>query len=92
MNSRNNKTRTSEVGAISKAQKGENILSKKPHSAKKSKRGTLLDFLTDNPLQNIEKLEGGPLGDIKKFSKKKSHSAEKYPKGTFRHVRFCRFP
>ena len=76
MNSRNNKTRTSEVGAISKAQKGENILSKKPHSAKKSKRGTLLDFLTDNPLQNMENLEGGPLGDIKKFSKK-SHTVPK---------------
>ena len=35
-----------------------------------------MDLLTCIPLQNIKKLEGGPFGDIKKFSKK-SHSTEK---------------
>ena len=65
-----NKTRTSKVGAISKAQKAQNIFlekneffffQKKSHSAGKCKRGTLLDLLTYIPLQNIKKLEGGTL-------------------------------
>ena len=47
-----------------------NFFSKKLHSAEKCKKGTLLDLLTYMPLQNIEKLEGGPFGDIKKVSKK----------------------
>ena len=42
-------------------------------------------------LQNIKKLEGGPFGDRNCFEKK-SHSAEKNPKGgLFGPVRFCRF-
>ena len=69
-----NKTKTSKVGAISKAQKPQNIFSeknlkfleknsfqKKSHSAEKCKRGTLLDLLTYILLQNIKKLEGGTL-------------------------------
>ena len=89
-----NKTRTSKVGAISKAQKAQNIFlekidifenfffHKKSHSAKKCKRGTLLDLLTYIPLQNIKKLEGGTLwGHLKNFEKK-SHSAEKNQRGT----------
>ena len=60
---------------------------------KNVKGGTLLDLLTNIPLQNIEKLKGGPFGDIKKVFEKKSHSAEKNPKGgPFGHVRFCMFP
>ena len=39
------------------------------HSAANVK-GALLDLLTYILLQNIKKLEGGPFGDIKKFSKK----------------------
>ena len=43
---------------------------------------THMDLLTYIQLQNIRKREGGPLRDIKK-----SHSAEKKPKGgPFRHV------
>ena len=63
--------RTSKVGATSKVQKAQNIFLEKmkifeffSHSAKKCKRGTLLDLLTYIPLQNIKKLEGGPFGDI----------------------------
>ena len=69
-----NKTtrRPSKVGAISKAQKAQHFFGKKlkflifffqkkSHSAKKCKRGTLLDLLTYISLQNIKKLEGGTL-------------------------------
>ena len=67
-----NKTRTSKVGAISKPQKAQNIFlgknlkflkyfffRKMSHSAEKCNRGTLLDLLTYILLQNIKKLEGG---------------------------------
>ena len=50
----------------------------------------LLDLLTYIMLLNNQKLEGGPFGGIKKFSKKKSHSAEKIERGPFSLVRFCR--
>ena len=51
--------------------------------------GTLSNFRKSSLLQNIEKLEGRPFGDIK-FSKKKSHSAEKNSKGgPCSPVRFC---
>ena len=43
---------------------------KKSHSAKKCKRGILLDLLTYIPLQIIKNLEGGTLWGQKKFSKK----------------------
>ena len=57
------------------------------HSAEKSKRGTLWDLLTYIQLQNIKKFEGGPFGDIEKFSK--SRIVPKKTK-TFSPVRFCR--
>ena len=76
------KTRTSKVGAISKAQKAQNIIlgknlkflnffRKLSHSAEKCKGGTLLDLSTYILLQNFKKKSKG---------------------GPFRHVRFCRFP
>ena len=37
---------------------------KQSHSAEKSERGNLSDFLTFILLQNIKKLKGGPCGDI----------------------------
>ena len=73
---------------MSKAQKAQNICLEKnlkflnffrkmSLSAKKCKRGTLLDLLTYILLQDIKKnSKGGPLG-TSKFSKKKLHSAEK---------------
>ena len=63
---------------------------KKSQSAEKCKRRTLLDLLTYIPLQNIKKLKGGTLWGQKKFSKKKSHSAEKHSKGgPYSLVLFC---
>ena len=70
-----NKTRTSKVGAISKAQKAQKKIFGKKHeflkkkiSFKKSrivpknvKGGTLCDVLTYIQLQNMKKLEGGTL-------------------------------
>ena len=91
-----NKTRTSKVGAISKAQKAQNnFLGKKLEifenffSFEKSrkvpnnvKRGTLLDLLTNIRLQNIKKLEGGPFEDNKKFSKKVAQCRKNHKLGT----------
>ena len=48
---------------------------------KNVKGGTLWDVLTDIQLQIMKKLEGGPFWNIKYFFEKKSHSAEKNPKG-----------
>ena len=85
-----NKTRTSKVGAISKAQKAQNIFlekieiffsQKKSHSAEKCKRGTLLDLLTYIPLQNIKKLEEGPFGDIKFFLEQSRTLPKKIQRG-----------
>ena len=60
---------------------------------KNVKGGTLLDLLTNIPLQNIKKLKGGTLWGHLKIFEKKSHSPEKNPKeGPFGHVRFCMFP
>ena len=59
---------------------------------KNVKGGTLLDLLTNIPLQNIKKLKGGPFGDIKKFSKKSRTVPKKIqrgdPLGTSGFVRF----
>ena len=53
------------------------IFGKKGHNAeKKLKGGTLWDFSTSIPSQNIKKMQGGPFEE-KFFSKKKSRSAEK---------------
>ena len=100
---KSNKTRTSKVGAISKAQKAQNIFlekkleifekkifQKKSHSAEKCKMGTLLDLLTYIPLQNIKKLEGRTLWGHLKIFEKKSTVPKKPKGGPFRHVRVCR--
>ena len=57
----NNKTGTSKVGAISKAQKAQKtfFFRKMSHNAEKCKRGTLWALLTYILLQNIKKLERG---------------------------------
>ena len=52
--------------------------------SKKKKGGTLWDFLPSTLLQNITKIKGEAFGDIKKFSKKKSHNAKKLSR-----FRFC---
>ena len=77
------------------------VIFEKVFSFKKSSRivpknvegGTLWDLLTYIQLQNLKKTRRGhPFETLNFFSKKKSHSAEKNPKGgPFRHVRFCRF-
>ena len=47
------------------------------HIAEKcKKRGILYDFLTSMLLQNITKIEGGPFGLIKKFSRKSAEKIE----------------
>ena len=77
-----NKTRTSKVGAISKAQKAQNIFFEKlkfsnffffrkvSHKAEKCERETLWDLLTYIQLQNIKNSKGGPLETLKIFRKK----------------------
>ena len=45
------------------------------------KGGTLLDLLTNIPLQNIKNSKGGPFGDIKKFSKKSRTVPKKIQRG-----------
>ena len=87
-----NKTRTSRVGAVSKAQKAQNIILDetwsfwKVFSCKKSrtvpknvKEGTLFDFQTCILLQNNKILKGGPLGTLEKF--RKSRTVPKKSKG-----------
>ena len=100
-----NKTRTSKVGAISKAQKAQNIffgkklaifekffLSKKSHSAEKCKRGDPLGFINIHSVAKYEKnSKGDPFETLKFFSKSRT-VPEKSKGGPFRHVRFCRFP
>ena len=83
-----NKTRTSKVGAIPKAQKAQNIFSRKKNfcrkmsnNAKICRWGTLLDLLTDILLQDFKNSKGVPFGVIKKFSKKVAQCRKK-PKGT----------
>ena len=46
------------------------------------KGGTLLDLLTNIPLQNIEKLKGDHLGTLKKFQKKVAQCRKKSKGGT----------
>ena len=57
-------------------------VSGKSHSAEKCKRGTFWDFLNIHSVTKYQKIDGGPLGAIKKVSGKnekfeQSHSAEK---------------
>ena len=86
--SKRNKTGTSKVGAISKAQKAQKTFQKNlkflifffqkmSHSAEKCKRGSLWALLTYILLQNIKKLERGTLLRHKKFSKKVAQSRKK---------------
>ena len=50
---------------------------------KNVKGGTLLDLLTNIPLQNIKKLKGGdPLGTLKNFRKKVAQFRKKSKGGT----------
>ena len=88
-----NKTGTSKVGAISKAQKAQNIFFGKKLEIfefffgkcrtvpKNVKEGSLFDFQTCILLQNYKKLKGRSLWGHKKIFEKKSHSAEKNQKG-----------
>ena len=95
------KTRTSKVGAISKAQKAQNIFfwkkliffsfKKKSHSAEKCKRGTLLDLLTYILLQNNKKTQkGGPFGTLQNVRKKVAQCRKKSNGGPFSLGRFFR--
>ena len=78
-----NKTRTSKVGAISKAQKAqknffgkklvvfEKKIQKKLHSAEKCRRGGPLGFINIHSVAKYEKTRGGdPFETLKIFSKK----------------------
>ena len=53
------------------------------HSAEKIKKGTF-GFSTSILLQNIQKTEGEPFGDIEKFSRKVSQCRKK--KGALCHI------
>ena len=100
-----NKTRTSKVGAISKAQKAPNIFLEKKLEIfenfsslekcrlvpKNVKGEILLDLLTYILLQYIKKPLGDLLGTLKNFRKKVA-VPKKIQRGPVRHVRFCRFP
>ena len=102
-----NKTRTSKVGAISKAQKAQKnffgktckfwkkfFFQKKSHSAEKCKREDPLGCINIHSVANHEKTwRGDPFGTLNFFSKKSRSVPKKSPKGgSFRHVRFCRLP
>ena len=90
-----NKTRTSKVDAMSKAQKTYNfekkILSKKSHSAEKCRRGDPLGLINIHSVAKYEKTRrGDPFETLKIFSKKKSHRAENkrgVPFGPFEFLR-----
>ena len=51
------------------------------HSAEKCKRGPFLIYKQAFCSKITKNSKGGPFGDIKKISKKKSHSAGKKSKG-----------
>ena len=53
----------------------------KSHNAEKTERGDPLRFFNIRSVGKLQKIEGGPFGEIFFFSKKKSHRAEKYSKG-----------
>ena len=58
------------------SEKNENF--QQSHSAEKSERRDPLGFSNIRSVAKYQnKLKGGPFEDIKKFSKKKSHKAEK---------------
>ena len=90
-----NKAGTSQVGAMSKAQKAQNIFLEKnlkfsrkkffqemSHSAEKCKRGSLFDLKTRILWQKkTENSKGGPFGDNKKISKKSRTVSKKIERG-----------
>ena len=98
LNGNNNKTRTPQVGAISKAQKAQNIFfleknlkfSKKnffrkmSHSAQKLKnRGPFLIYKHAFCSKITKNSKGGPFGDIKKNSKKNLTAPKKIERGGY---------
>ena len=90
-----NKTGTSKVGAISKAQKGQKTFFKKnfqkmSHRAGKCESGILWALITNILLQNIEKTRKGDSFETLKYFQKKLHNAKKIERGPFSLVRFCR--
>ena len=66
-----NKTGTSTVGAISKAQKAPNTFQKMSHRAEKCKKGTLWALLTYILLQNVTKTRKGDSFETLKIFRKK---------------------
>ena len=72
---KNNKTRTSKVGAISKVQKTQNIFfQKKSHSAEKCKRGDPLGFINIHSVAKYEKTRRGDPFETFKICSKKSRT------------------
>ena len=100
----NNKTGTSKVGAISKAQKAQKTFLKKKLEIfeffsfrkcrivpKNVKKGEPLGFINIYSVAKYQKTRKGDSFETLKNFRKKSHNAEKKSKGgPFRHVRFCR--
>ena len=96
-----NNTGTSKVGAISKAQKAQNIFFKKKLEffsfgkcrivPKNVKRGDPLGFINKYSVAKYQKTRKGDSFEILKNFRKKSNNAEKKSKGgRFSLVRFCR--
>ena len=92
-----NKTGTSQVGAISKAQKAQNIFfgkkleifekkffRKMSHSAEKCKRGDPFWYINTHSVAKYQKTQrGDPLGTLKKFRKKVSQRRKKIERGGY---------
>ena len=76
-----NKTRTSKVGAISKAQKAQNIFWEKNFSAKIFEKGPFLISKHAFCCKITKHSKGGPFGDTKKFSKKSRTVPKKIKRG-----------
>ena len=87
-NRMNNKTGTSQVGAISKAQKAQNILKKNSFGKcrtvpKNVKRGPFLIYKHAFCSKITKKTQrGDPLGTLKKFRKKSRTVPKKIERGT----------
>ena len=79
-----NKTGTSKVGAISKAQKAQKtfFFQKMSHSAEKCKMGDPLGFINIYSVAKYRKTRKGDSFETLKIFRKKSHNAEKKSKGT----------
>ena len=87
-----NKTRTSKVGAISKAQKAQNILEKKLKFLKffffqkssivpKNVKGDPSGSINIHSVAKYQKTRRGPFGDIKKNPKKSRTESKKIQRG-----------